>query len=188
MVQRRCPAQLPAVQLSRAFESRSNMERLTEQAIRRSMVNASRSEVANMVLPKDVDALEWESLDYLGWRDPKLPQRGYIAYWSDGEPVGILLRAAESRMSRRMAAMCLLCRSADSADNISLFTARRSGQAGRKGDSVGTYICTDLACSQKIRTGVPTSRDQPDPALVIDERVIGLQARLDAFMADVLRP
>jgi hypothetical protein len=163
------------------------MERLTEQAIRRSMANASRSEVANMVLPKNLDALDWESLDYLGWRDPKVPQRAYIAYWSDGKPVGVLLRAAQSRMSRRVAAMCLLCRSVDSADNISLFTARRSGQAGRKGDSVGTYICADLTCSQNIRTGVPTSRLRPDPALVIDERAVGLQARLDAFMADVLR-
>jgi hypothetical protein len=77
------------------------MERLTEQAIRRSMVNCSRGEAASMVLPQGLGAFDWDSSEYLGWRDPKAPQRGYIVHWSDGRPVGIALRAAGSRMSRR---------------------------------------------------------------------------------------
>jgi hypothetical protein len=163
------------------------MRQLTEHDIRRSMVNCSRSETAQMVFPKDFAALDWDNLVYLGWRDPKVPQRGYVAMCRDDKPVGFLLRAADSTMSRRISAMCLLCHSVQSADNISLFTARRAGQAGRDGNTVGTYICADLACSTNLRAGVLPTPSRPDPALVIEQRRDALWARLSAFTDDVLR-
>jgi hypothetical protein len=167
------------------------MQRLAAPDIRRSIVNCSRSEAASLALPKGFDELDWEKLDFLGWRDPKAPLRGYIVRGASDQPgaevQGIMLRAAESRMSRRVSAMCLLCRSAQSADNVSLFTARRVGRAGRDGNTVGTYICADLACSGYLRNGVPGQPMQPDRARPLAERVDGLQTRLTGFIADVLR-
>jgi hypothetical protein len=164
------------------------MKPLTEHDIRHSMVNSSRSEVAAMVLPKDFEVLDWDSLDFLGWRDPKAPLRGYIIQWRDDKPLGALLRAADSVMSRRVSAMCLLCRTVHSADEISLFTARRAGPAGRSGNTVGTYICADLACSRNLRASVGPSPQQPDPDAVIADRRAELRVRLDTFIGDVLRP
>ena len=51
--------------------------------------------------------------------------------------------------------MCLLCQTAQGGDSVSLFTARRTGKAGRIGNTVGTYICADLGCSARVRTESP---------------------------------
>jgi hypothetical protein len=161
------------------------MQPLTEQQIRRSLVNCSRSEAANMTLPRDFAVLDWDGLNFVGWRDPKAPLRGYIVTWMDGEPIGLLLRAAQSTMRRRITAMCQLCRSSRSADTVSLFTASRAGQAGRDGNTVGTYICADLTCSHNVRIQTPSASLQPDPGRSVEERIIGLHQRLDAFIDEV---
>ena len=54
------------------------MQKLTAQQVRSSFINASRSEAAKLNLPKNFDTLDWESLDFLGWRDGKMPLRGYL--------------------------------------------------------------------------------------------------------------
>jgi hypothetical protein len=53
------------------------MQQITPQEIRSSFINASRSEAAKLNLPKEFVALDWGSLDFLGWRDNKMPLRGY---------------------------------------------------------------------------------------------------------------
>jgi FBP C-terminal treble-clef zinc-finger len=111
---------------------------LTEQQLRRSFVNCSRGEAQSPALPKDFPALDWDQLELLGWRDPRAPLRGYLVLEDGADVVGIAVRAAESRMSSRTTAMCLLCRTARSGDAVSLFTARRVGEAGRNGNTVGT--------------------------------------------------
>ncbi|SDZ11331.1 FBP C-terminal treble-clef zinc-finger [Micromonospora pattaloongensis] len=169
------------------MESRRAMERVTEQQIRRSMVNCSRGEASGMSLPKELDQLDWASWDFLGWRDAKAPLRGYIVGWRDGQPVGMALRAADSTMGRARSAMCSLCRSVHSADAVSLFTARRAGAAGRNGNTVGIYICADLACSAHMRVKKPGAPIQPDQGIDLAERSRALLARLDAFLDDVLR-
>ena len=165
------------------------MHALTERQLRRSFVNASRGETAGLTLPKDFDAVDWAELDLLGWRDAKAPLRGYLVLEVDGEPVGIALRAAESRMSSRTAAMCLLCQTAQSGDAVSLFTAKRAGAAGRNGDTVGTYVCADLDCAHQVRAVPPSAQHLDDElqALAVQEQVEGLHRRLRAFTADVTR-
>jgi hypothetical protein len=175
------------------------MNPLTEAAIRRSMVNCSRSEAAAMTMPKNLSSLDWEASDFLGWRDPRAPQRGYLVQWRDGEPLGLMLRAPESRMSHSRAAMCALCHYGQSADNVALFTARRAGQRGREGNTVGTYICADLACPVNVRSGgapsaftSPSGRPRPvEPSAAVEEavrrRVAELGERLAAFTDSVLR-
>ena len=54
------------------------MRALTEAAIRRCMVNCSRSEAAALTPPRDLAELDWPELDVLGWRDPKAELRGYL--------------------------------------------------------------------------------------------------------------
>lgn len=162
------------------------MEPMSEQDIRRSLVNCSRSEAASMRLPSQWAALDWDVLDFLGWRDPKAPLRGYLIAWRDGRAVGVQLRAAESKMSRRVSAMCFLCRTGQPASNVSLFVARRTGQAGRNGNTVGTYICADLVCSRNVRLDKPSATLFPDPGLTIAERIERLRERTDAFIDEVL--
>jgi len=161
---------------------------LTESQIRRSFVNCSRGEAASATLPAGLHDVLWDDLDFLGWRDPKAPLRGYAVLWRDDRPVGIALRAADTTMSARTSAMCLLCQSTQSGAEVSLFTARRAGEAGRNGNTVGQYVCADLACSQRVRTDIPPWLRERDPEEVVPERVGELRRRLDAFVGHVLRP
>ena len=119
------------------------MEPLTENQIRRSFVNCSKGEANSVTLPRDLDQLPWADLELLGWRDAKAPLRGYLVVRREDRPVGISLRAADTKMSGRTAAMCLLCQTAQTGDAISLFTARRTGESGRNGNTVGTCVCAD---------------------------------------------
>ena len=106
----------------------------------------------------------------------------------DGEPLGIALPASGTRMSSR-SAMCLLCHTVQPAASISLFTARRVGQAGRNGSTVGTYICADLDCAHRMLAVPPSVQrlDEELQELAVTEQVAGLRQRLRAFTGDVLR-
>ena len=90
-------------------------------------------------------------------------------------------------MSGSRKAMCAICRAVDSASSIALFSARRTGPAGRKGDSVGTYICAGLDCSFQLRVAPPKAGrtllgdHAPDP----DEVATEMLERVDAFVAAV---
>jgi len=163
---------------------------LTEAEIRRSFINCSRGEAKTLTLPRGFDELTWSELEMLGWRDPKAPLRGYIVVQGDvlegdAQPVGIAVRAAESRMSSRTAAMCLLCQTGQSGDAVSLFTARRTGEAGRNGNTVGTYMCADLACSRRVRTEIPPWLLERNPAEVVAERAAELRERVRGFVGAV---
>jgi FBP C-terminal treble-clef zinc-finger len=162
---------------------------LTDAAIRRSLLNCSRGEAAALTLPRDFAALDWSAFDVLGWRDPRAALRGYLIREGNGQPVGIALRAAETRMSARRSAMCLLCHTVQTADRVSLFTARRAGGAGRNGNTVGTYICADLRCAGRVLTVPPSARHLSEElrARAVDDQRAALRQRLTSFTADVLR-
>ena len=162
------------------------MKPLSPEDIRRSMVNATRGEIDRMPLP-GLHEMIWEDREYLGWHDARAPLRGYLVHWLDDRPVGIQLRAADSRMSPGIAAMCSLCRTPQPGDQVRLFTAARSGESGRNGNTVGTYICADLACSLIIRITPPASVMQPDPAAVVAARAEGLYTRVRNFTADIMK-
>lgn len=63
------------------------MQQLTENRIKKSFVNASRREVEKMKLPASLTEVEWAEREYLGWTDPKIPQRGCVVVPVDGAPV-----------------------------------------------------------------------------------------------------
>jgi hypothetical protein len=162
------------------------MKPLSESDIRRSIVNASKGEIERIPLPGLHEVL-WGEREYLGWRDHGAPLRGYLVHWMDDRPVGIVLRASGASMRPGISAMCSLCRTPQPSDQVSLFSAARAGQPGRDGNTVGTYICTDLACSLIIRIMPPASPMQPDPAEVVVKRAEGLLTRVQNFTADILK-
>lgn len=162
------------------------MRELTSAEIRASFVNASQGEAERLPLP-GLHEVMWKDREYLGWRDLQAHQRGYLVFWKGDVAVGIVLRAADSALRSGIAAMCSLCHITQPGDQVTLFSAPRAGQAGRDGNTVGTYICADLACSHLIRILPPASDMQPSPADVLASRVEGLLTRVDAFSSDVMR-
>lgn len=161
------------------------MRPLTETEIRSAILNASPGESARMPLPGLHEVL-WGEREYLGWRDPQAPQRGYLVFWRNGRPVGITVRASESRMSAG-SAMCSLCQTLQPADQVRMFSAPRAGAAGERGNSVGTYICADLGCSALIRMAAPQTQWRPNPEAAVADRAAGLAARLASFTERVLQ-
>ena len=166
------------------------MTPLTDAQIRASFINATRREVSNANLP-DLDALRWDRLDYLGWRDRKAPLVAYVVIELDGEPTGIMLRAADRSGHPHRKAMCAWCEDVVETDDVGLFTARRGGAPGRKGDSIGTLICGDFRCSRNVRR-TPTATEAGSSSaeigeLILADRVAGLRERATAFVAEVAR-
>lgn len=157
---------------------------ITEKSLRASFVNASRKEVGDLSLPSDFETIDWDQLDYLGWRDPKIGRRAYVVVPSlDGDLIGILLRQADA--SPRSRAQCSWCQDVKLPNDVVLFTARRSGKAGRNGNTVGTLICEDFQCSRNVRMTPPLAYEGFDVEAARQKRIDGLQLRTAAFAAEV---
>ncbi|WP_166844365.1 FBP domain-containing protein [Isoptericola sp. BMS4] len=165
------------------------MNPLTDKQIRDSLVNATRSERQRMILP-DLDSLDWDRLEYLGWRDRKQPLAAYVVLEVDDAPVGIILRASD-RTGPRSRALCSWCEDVVETRDVQLYVARRAGPAGRKGDTIGTLICTDFRCSRNARrrpTHAEVGVDDDDArAAVVERRVAALRERSRRFLDEVRR-
>lgn len=162
------------------------MNPLTPAQIRASFVNTVQGEAERVPLP-GLHEVIWSEREYLGWRDPQAHQRGFIVHWRGEIAVGIVLRASEFSLQPGISAMCSLCRITQPSGQVTLFSAPRAGQAGRDGNTVGTYICDDLACSHLIRILPPQSPLQPSADEILNARREGLLARVDGFTADIMR-
>ena len=158
------------------------MRALTDLEITESFVNASRSERKNLTLPPDFDELAWDRLDFLGWRDPKLPNVGYIVLEIDGEPVGLLLRQAQARTRTR--AQCSWCSDIHLPNDVVLYIAKRGGAAGRRGDTIGTLICENFECSRNVRTLPPMAYIGFDREAARDRRIEALRERSAGFVRE----
>ncbi|MET0864676.1 MAG: FBP domain-containing protein [Nakamurella sp.] len=161
------------------------MKPATQQEIRASLANCSRGEAARMTFPAGYRDLSWADIEYLGWRDPKAPLRGYLVIWRADRLVGIALRAPEAVTKKSV--MCTLCRSTHSSGGVALFVAKLAGAAGRADNTVGTYICADLNCSRYARQPKPTVSVRPEPGKSLEEKLAGLQERAAAFVDRVLQ-
>lgn len=159
------------------------MRPLTEDDVLASFVNAAPDELRLIALPPDFMLTDWDHLDFLAWRDPRTRSRGYVIAEVDGEPTGVVLRAAEGS-SRARSAMCNLCHTMQPGDQVSLFTARKAGPAGRHGDSVGTYMCADLSCHETVRLAAPLAPSEVRAS--VDRRIDGTRERTEAFVERVL--
>ncbi|MFD7498370.1 FBP domain-containing protein [Streptomyces sp. NPDC059832] len=159
------------------------MKAVSEQDIRASFINCSKGEAKRLPLPRDLDEQPWDDLDFLGWRDLSAPGRSYIVTERDGELIGVTLRFPSQQRGFLHRSMCSLCLTTHPGSGVSLMTARKTGAAGREGNSVGLYICTDLACSLYVRgrkTPAPGGRFKE--SLTVAEQVERTRANLDAFL------
>lgn len=157
---------------------------LNESQIRASFVNASRKEVSDLNLPVDFDAIDWSARDFLGWRDKKMPRRAYVVAVVDGEPVGILLRQADS--APRTRPQCAWCQDITLSNDVVFYSAKRAGQAGKNGDTVGTLVCAEFGCSANVRKLPPLAYVGFDAEAARQERIATLQERAAAFSSSVL--
>jgi hypothetical protein len=154
---------------------------LTEDDIRGSFVNATDRQLAMLTLPGLHETI-WEEREYLGWRSAQSAHWGFIVQWLDDRPVGIVVRSSTTPMRQAIAAMCALCHSTQPATQVRLFTAPKAGEAGRAGDSLGSYICASLSCPHSIRL-VPPHLATP---AVIARRGDAMLGRLEAFTRRIL--
>ncbi|HEY0187825.1 MAG TPA: FBP domain-containing protein [Cellulomonas sp.] len=164
------------------------MRPLTPAEIRSSFVNCSRREARDATLPLDLadrsDA-DWERLDLLGWVDRKAPLRAYVVTLVEDRPVGIVLRAGEARMGSKRA-LCGWCEDVLATHEVAFYVARRGGAAGRAGNTIGTLVCADFACSANVRRRPTRIEAGDDPDGVVVARIAGLRERSARFVAAVL--
>jgi hypothetical protein len=160
----------------------SRVKPLTEDDIRSSFVNATDEQLARLPIPGIHETL-WSEREFLGWRDPQASRLGYIVHWMDGRPTGILVRAASGGLRPGIAAMCSFCHSSQPATQVRMFSAPRAGEAGRNGNTIGSYICDDLACSLLIR--ITPQHVQSSERLA--ERGAALLTRVQNFTATVMK-
>lgn len=67
-----------------------------------------------------------------------------------------------------------------------MFSTRRMGSAGRRGDTIGVLACEDFSCSRNVRRLPPAFHRQTDLDALRAEAVAGLRVRVEAFVANVL--
>ena len=166
------------------------MRAITESDIRTSFVNCSKGEAKRLGLPRDLADRPWSELDFLGWRDPGAPERAHLVTEREGRLVGISLRVTSGGgrgfTSRGMCSLCLTTRTGG---GVALMTARRTGEAGRQGNTVGRYLCDDLDCSLYLRGRKESMAGRDlEESLTLEEKIARLHANLDAFLSRITEP
>ncbi|MFC9584267.1 FBP domain-containing protein [Streptomyces yangpuensis] len=164
------------------------MEPLSEKQIRASFVNCTKGEAARMRLPLDFADSPWEDLDFLGWVDPGAPLRAHLVVPREEGPLGISLRVPSvGRTSAVKSSLCQICLTGHASSGVTLLAAPLAGARGREGNTVGTYICADLACSLYVRgKRQPKLRaGRQEESLTLDERLARMEGNLNGFVSRV---
>jgi hypothetical protein len=157
------------------------MRPLTEADVRASFVNADAEELRVMEMPHDFLLVDWDYLDFFAWRDPSAGRRGYVLVQHEDGIRGVVLRVSEPGRAR--SGMCNICHTMQPGTQVALFSARRAGQAGARGDSVGTYMCADLSCHDNVRLAHPLAPNEIRAAGQVDLRLDGTRRRMERFAA-----
>ena len=160
------------------------MRPLDEQEIRSSFVNCSKGEAGRVRMPTGLatGGVPWSDLDVLGWTDPGAPLRALLVVPGAHGPTGLVLRRPEAVRSTAMrSSMCRVCLTDHAASGVALFVAPLAGAAGRRGDTVGEYLCADLACSLYLR-----GKRQPKGRLVRREETLPLPDRIERAMTNLV--
>lgn len=145
---------------------------------------ATRSEVKKVTFAPDFDAVDFDKLDFYGWADPKIPRRAYVLVARPDGPVALLLNRAA--VKPRVRAMCAWCNDVNLTDEAVLYTVRRGGAAGRKGDTIGALICANFACSTNVRHLPPAFHKGTDIAALREQRIGELRRKVHGFVNEVL--
>jgi hypothetical protein len=162
------------------------MEPMTEPQIRAAFVNCSKGEAKRLTVPRDLALLPWADLDFLGWRDPQAPERAYLVAGVGDRTVAVALRCPGPNPLQKKTSMCSLCLTSHTG-GVTLMVAARTGKAGQQGNTVGTYICGDLACSLYVRgkKAVVGLGGRPPERLTLEEKVERTMTNVAAFIAKI---
>jgi hypothetical protein len=162
------------------------MEPLTEPEIRAAFINCSKGEAKRLRVPRDLATLPWPDLDFLGWRDPQAPERAYLVTELGGRHVAVALRCPGPAPLQKKSSLCSLCLTGHTG-GVTLMVAARTGKAGQQGNTVGTYICGDLACSLYVRgkKAVVGLGGRPPERLTLEEQIERTMTNVAAFIAKV---
>ncbi|WP_309131090.1 FBP domain-containing protein [Brevibacterium sp.] len=159
------------------------MKQLTENQVKKSFVNASRREVEKIRIPDHLAEADWSNREYIGWTDPKIPQRAYVIVSIDEVPHGLVLRSTPSAKSQ---AMCNWCEDIHELGNVKMFVAKKAGSSGRNGNTLGTLIHGDFNCSELVRTPPRAVEGQNDPEAFIARRVATLSEHAETFVRRII--
>ena len=159
------------------------MHPISEATLRASFINASLRERQNLTLPADFGDLDWTRLDFLGWRDRKAAQLGYVVAEVDDEPVGILLRQADAKPRSR--AQCSWCADVQLPNDVVLCSAKRAGNAGRNGNTLGTLVCANFECPVNVRRRAPLAYVGFDLEAEKQRRIAALREHVTNFVRNV---
>ncbi|GAA2904331.1 FBP domain-containing protein [Streptosporangium fragile] len=161
------------------------MKPLSEREIRAAFVNCTKGEAKRLSVPRHLADQPWDDLDYLGWRDPQAHDRAYLVITLDDRPTALALRCPSPASWQTRRGMCSMCLTAHTG-GVSLMVAPKAGKAGQQGNSVGTYICSDLACSLYVRgkkdAGVGARLHE---SLTLEEKIQRTVTNVAAFIAEV---
>jgi hypothetical protein len=161
------------------------MKPLTEQEIRAAFVNCTKGQAKRLSVPRDLAEQPWEDLDFLGWRDPQAPDRAYLVTALDGSPTALALRSPSPSVRHMRRSLCSICLTAHTG-GVSLMVAPKAGKAGQQGNSVGTYLCSDLACSLYVRGKKDAGAGaRLQESLTLDEKIQRTVGNIAAFIAKV---
>ena len=161
------------------------VESLTERQIRAAFVNCSKGEAKRLHVPRDLAGQPWDDLDFLGWRDPQAPDRAYLVADLGAGPLAITLRTNAAGPGLKRTNLCSICLTSHSG-GVTLMVAPRTGKAGQQGNSVGAYMCGDLACSLYTRgMKFAASSFRIQERLTLQEQIERNVANLAAFLAKV---
>jgi len=158
------------------------MHPLTENQIRASFINTSQRE-RNAVAMPELANINWDEVDFLGWRDRKIDNVGYVVVWLGEEPVGVMLRTGNGRTRARP--QCSWCEDVHLPNDVVFFSAKRAGQAGRNGNTVGTLVCAGFECSANARKRPPLAYIGFDVEAARQARIEALQQNVTRFVAAV---
>ncbi|GAA1346790.1 FBP domain-containing protein [Falsarthrobacter nasiphocae] len=162
------------------------MRALTEKEIRDSLMNCSKGQAKRLNFAQDPAEVDWENTPFLGWGDPKSPLDSYLCAEIDGEAVGLVLRAAAKPSGAATAQMCQMCKSVHAGAGISFMAVPLPGEAGRKGNTAGTYMCQGAACLDYLMGRARLEKSlQMKETLTREEKIERAQENVEAFVRSI---
>ena len=119
------------------------------QALQREEIIGSFDDRKELFLP-ELAALDWESLDYLGWVHPS-GHEGYVVLQSPntGAICGIRMNRSRRNTRKRRMEMCSWCHHVHKTNGTAMFSITVKGSEGRH--ILGNVICKNLDCSLRVR-------------------------------------
>lgn len=160
---------------------------LTENLIRSSFVNASKGDAKRAAIPS-LDAVRWDELECFGWQDSRRPQLHYVVLEVDDQPVCIMLRGSDKTAARKM--MCAWCEDIVDGLHAASFVAPLGGPGGRRGNTVGTWLCADFRCSRNVRRAPTAFESQTEDEHLLafhrEQRIQRLRERSESFARTVM--